>query len=279
MSKAIVFASLASLVGLLASKPDPMTPDPNGVRPIGAADTVFIEEMIWMEIRDAMRAGKDTVIIATGGVEQNGPYTATGKHQYVLRATTEAIARKLGDALVAPIVPFVPEGDIDPPTDHMKYPGTVSVTTETYERLVSEICASFRTHGFAHIVLIGDSGGNQAGLKAVAKRLNQKWAGGKSRVHYVAEYYNYPDVAKWLEDQGIQQDPEGYHDDFGMTAVLMSVDPNAVRMRERIAAGKFRINGIELAPAAQTIAIGKQIVDFRADAAVADIRNARTSEP
>ena len=184
MSKAIVFASLASLVGLLASKPDPMTPDPNGVRPIGVADTVFIEEMTWMEIRDAMRAGKDTVIIATGGVEQNGPYTATGKHQYVLRATTEAIARKLGDALVAPIVPFVPEGDIDPPTDHMKYPGTVSVTTETYERLVSEICASFRTHGFAHIVLIGDSGGNQDGLKAVAERLNQKWAGGKSRVHY-----------------------------------------------------------------------------------------------
>lgn len=275
MLKAIVFASLASFVGLLASKPDPMTPDPNGARPIGAADTVFIEEMTWMEIRDAMRAGKDTVIIATGGVEQNGPYTATGKHQFVLRATTEAIARKLGDALVAPIVPFVPEGDIDPPTAHMKYPGTVSVTTETYERLVSEICASFRTHGFAHIVLIGDSGGNQDGLKTVAERLNQKWAGGKSRIHYVAEYYNYGDVAKWLEDQGIQQDSEGYHDDFGMTAVLMTVDPNSVRMRERIAAGKFSINGIELAPVAKTIAIGKQIIDFRIDAAVAAISKAR----
>src|SRR3954471_8697749 len=92
-------------------------------RPIEALDSVFIEELTWMEVRDALKAGKTTVIVATGGVEQNGPYLATGKHNYVLKATTEAIARKLGNALVAPIVPFVPEGDIEPPTGHMKYPG------------------------------------------------------------------------------------------------------------------------------------------------------------
>ena len=91
-------------------------------------DSVFIEQLTWMEVRDAMKAGKTTVIIPTGGVEQNGPYLATGKHNYILRATTEAIARKLGNALVAPIVVFVPEGDIDPPSLHMKYPGTISLT-------------------------------------------------------------------------------------------------------------------------------------------------------
>ena len=96
-------------------------------RPIAARDSVFIEELTWLEVRDAIRAGKTTVIIATGGVEQNGPYLASGKHNYVLRATTEAIARKLGNALVAPIVPFVPEGDISPPTSHMKYHATISV--------------------------------------------------------------------------------------------------------------------------------------------------------
>src|SRR5580692_6668944 len=79
-------------------------------RPIEAIDSVFIEELTWMEVRDALKAGKTTVIIPTGGVEQNGPYLATGKHNYILRATTEAIARKLGNALIAPIVPFVPEG-------------------------------------------------------------------------------------------------------------------------------------------------------------------------
>ena len=158
--------------GVLAAPPSAVSPDPNTRRPIEALDTVFVEEMTWMEVRDALRAGKTTVIVPTGGVEQNGPYLATGKHDYILRATTEAIARKLSNALVAPIVAFVPEGDIDPPTVHMKYPGTISLTEDTYERLLTDICATFRQHGFEHIVLIGDSGGNQKGMKEVAARLN-----------------------------------------------------------------------------------------------------------
>src|SRR5205085_3744675 len=149
-------------------------------RPIAAVDTVFIEDLTWMEVRDALKSGKDTAIVATGGVEQNGPYLVTGKHNYILRATTESIARKLGNALVAPIVPFVPEGNIEPASLHMKYPGTISLTEETYRRLLADICASFRAHGFAHIVLIGDSGGNQEGMKEVVAELNGKWAGGKS---------------------------------------------------------------------------------------------------
>src|SRR5262245_25767903 len=140
-----------------------------------------------MEVRDALRAGKTTVIVPTGGVEQNGPYLATGKHNYILRATAEAIARKLGDALVAPVVAFVPEGDLAPPTGHMRYPGTISLTEDTYQRLLAEICACFRAHGFGHVVLVGDSGGNQKGMREVAARLNGTWAGDRTRVHFISE--------------------------------------------------------------------------------------------
>lgn len=251
-----------------------MTPDPNAPRLIAAHDSVFIEELTWMEVRDAMRGGKKTVIIPTGGVEQNGPYLATGKHNVVLRATTEAIARKLGNALVAPIIAFVPEGDIDPPSDHMKYPGTISLTEETYRRLLIDICASFRTHGFEHVVLIGDSGGNQSGMKTVAAELNAKWAGGKTKAYFIPEYYDYPGVTKWLEQQGVKQISEGIHDDFAITAIMMTVDPTTVRAKQRIAAGKFRINGVDLAPAEKTIDWGRKIVDFRAQATVKAIRAA-----
>lgn len=262
------------ITGLLFAQPGAMTPNPKTPRPIEAVDSVWVEELTWMEVRDALRAGKTTVIIPTGGVEQNGPYLATGKHNVVLRATSEAIARKLGNALVAPIVPFVPEGDIDPPTSHMKYPGTISLTEETYERLLIDICASFRTHGFTNIVLIGDSGGNQKGMKAVAARLNEKWADGKTRVHFIPAYYDYPGVTKWLTEQGIKQVPEGIHDDFAITAIMMTVDPSTVRMKQRIAAKKFRINGVELEPAEKTIEWGKKIVDFRAERTVKAIREA-----
>jgi creatinine amidohydrolase/Fe(II)-dependent formamide hydrolase-like protein len=264
-------------LSVLVAAPDPVSPDPDSTRPIEAVDSVFIEELTWMEIRDALKAGKTTVLVPTGGVEQNGPYLATGKHNYILRATTEAIARKLGNALVAPIVPFVPEGNIEPASVHMRYPGTISLTEETYRRLLVDICASFRAHGFKHIVLLGDSGGNQEGMKVVAAELNGRWADGKCRAHFIPEYYDYPGVEKWLETQGIRQVPEGYHDDFAITAQMMVVDPATVRMKERVAAGKFRINGIELAPAAKTIEWGRKIVDYRADITARAIRRATGS--
>lgn len=257
-----------------AAAPDPVNPDPNTPRPIEKVDSVFLEDLTWMEVRDALKAGKTTAIVATGGVEQNGPYLVTGKHNLVLRATTEAIARKLGTALVAPIVAFVPEGDIDPPTTHMKYPGTISLTEDTYRRLLTDICASLRTHGFTTIVLIGDSGGNQAGMKQVAGELNARWSKDKTRVHFIREYYDYDGVTAWLEKEGIKQVPEGFHDDFAITAMIMTVDPKAVRADQRIAAGKFRINGVDLAPMEKTIEWGRKIIDFRATQTVEAIGKA-----
>lgn len=269
LTPAVLFLALFA-----APLPDPVSPDPNSPRPIDAVDSVFIEDLTWMEVRDAMKSGKDTVIVATGGVEQNGPYLVAGKHNIILQATTEAIARKLGNTLVAPIVPFVPEGTIEPPDLHMKYPSTISVTEETFASLLTDICSSLRTHGFKRIILIGDSGGNQAGMKNVTAALNAKWKSDRSTVYFIPEYYDFTGVSKWLEDEGIKQTPEGLHDDFAMTAMMMSVDPASVRMKQRIAAGKFHINGVELAPQEKTIEWGKKIVDFRADQTVKAIRTA-----
>jgi creatinine amidohydrolase len=261
------------LAGWLAALPDPIRPDPKSPRPIAAVDSVFIEELTWMEVRDALNAGKDTVLVATGGVEQNGPYLVTGKHNVVLRGTTEAIARTLGNTLVAPIVPFVPEGDIDPPTLHMLYPGTISVTEQTFQALLSDICSSLRTHGFKRIILIGDSGGNQEGMKAVATALSAKWKD-SCRIVFIPDYYNTAPVTKWLESQGIQQTPEGLHDDFAMEATMLAVDPTSVRMKQRIAAGNFRINGVDLAPAEKTIELGRKIINLRAESTVKAIQKA-----
>ena len=256
------------------ASPSAATPDPNMPRPIDALDTVFLEEMTWLEVRDAMRAGKTTAIVSTGGIEQNGPYLALGKHNVILRATTEAIARKLGNALVAPIVPFVPEGDIDPPTGHMKYTGTISLSQNTYKLLLAEIAESLRVHGFEHIILLGDSGGNQKGMEEIAKELSAKWSGGRTTIHFIPEYYDYPGIQKWLERQGIKQVDEGLHDDYAISALMMTVDPATVRMKQRMAKGKFSINAVNLAPAKKTIEMGRKIVEYRAQVTVAAIQKA-----
>ena len=256
--------------------------DPNEPRPIATADTVFIDEMTFMEVRDALRAGKTTAIVGTGGVEQNGPYTATGKHNFVMRVTADAIARKLGNALVAPIVPFVPEGQHEPATGHMRYSGTISLTEDTYRALLRDICTSLKTHGFTDIVLIGDSGGNQNGMKAVAAELNTKWSSTKARVHFITEYYT-EDMWSfaYLKKIGIHQKPDvqsasraGVHDDYHYEALVAVDDPAHIRAEQRLKAGKFSINGVNLESVRAVVENGRKLAEYRADLTVAAIKKA-----
>lgn len=274
-----LLASAQTRPGLSSSA---LTPDPNMPNPIPARSSLFIEELTWLEVRDALRSGKTTVIIATGGVEQNGPYLAAGKHNYVLQATTAAIARKLGNTLIAPIVAFVPEGDIAPPTGHMKYPSTISLRQATFQALLTDIAESLQAHGFRQLILIGDSGGNQAGMKAVAEALSKKWTGGPAKIRFIPEYYDFYNsgaLSKWLETKGIHEVDEGHHDNVAITAMTMTVDPNAVRMSERRAKGKFSINGVPLDPAEKTIALGRKAIEYRAGITVAAIRKALGAQP
>jgi len=274
MSRLLAASVLVLFAPLLTAIPDPVNPDPNGPRPIAAVDSVFIEDLTWMEIRDALRAGTDTAIVATGGIEMNGPYLVTGKHNIILRGVTEAIARKLGHTLVAPIVPFVPEGDIDPPSSHMRYPGTISVSEETYERLLTDICASLKAHGFRRIVVLGDSGGNQKGMQHVAAALSVQWKDSPTRIAYIPGFYDNAAITAYLEQNGIHQTSEGLHDDFVNTAQMAAVSAASIRTEQRIAAGNFRINGVDLAPVEQTADWGRKIFEYRADGTVKAIKKA-----
>ena len=154
--------------------------------PLPATNSVWLEEMTWMDVRDALKAGKTSIIISTGGIEPNGPWLVTGKHNYVLHANWEAIARKMGNALCAPIVKYVPEGDIEKKTSHMASPGTISMREDTFRAVLRDTAESLQAHGFKNIIFIGDSGGNQAGQKAIAEELTAKWAG-KAMALHVAE--------------------------------------------------------------------------------------------
>ncbi len=241
-------------------------------RPIDAVDAVWIDELTWLEVRDAVAAGKRTAIIATGGIEQNGPYLVTGKHNVVLRGMCEAIARRLGDALCAPVIGFVPEGDIERRTGHMRYPGTISVREETYRMLLEDVAGSLRAHGFTDIVLIGDSGGNQGGLEAVATALNARWT--DARAHFIPEFYRYADVEKYMEEElGFKQPmDEGLHDNLYITSLMMVVDPASVRYDQRVRAGRATINGVSIAPKERTIELGRKLMDYRAEFTVRAIR-------
>ena len=154
-----------------------------------APPPVFLEELTSPELKRAIDAGSTIVLVPIGGTEQNGPHMTLGKHNARVRVLAERIARTLGNALVAPVVAYVPEGGVAPPQAHMRFPGTITVPDAAFETTLEYAARSFRLHGFRDIVFLGDHGGYQKDLKAVADRLNREWAATPVRVHAVEEYY------------------------------------------------------------------------------------------
>ena len=241
-------------------------------RPIEALDNVWIEELTMLEVRDALAEGKATALILTGGIEENGPYLTTGKHNHVLRVMGESIARRLGDALIAPIV-TLEAGD----PNNSRSPGTVLLSRTTYEAMLSDMATSLKSQGFQKIIMVGDSGGNQRSMAAVADALSVAWEGGVAEIYHIPEFYNYDDVVVYQRDVlGVDEDPrlEGLHDDYYITSIIMNDDPEHVRLEQRIEAGKASINGISILPAEKTIEHGRRLIEFRTDVTVRAIREA-----
>lgn len=253
-----------------------------GVRPIDMLDSVWIEELSWMEVRDLIKAGKTTVLLGAGGVEKNGPYTATGKHNYTLKTTLEAIARKDANMLVAPLIAWEP---CNPENPNLT-PGVFCVTQETYRALLRDATTSLKSMGFKDIVMVADSGGNPPGMIDVTKELNAKWMGKPSRVFYIPEYY---DEDRWSYDYmkktlGIVQKPDvqsatrwDIHDDYHYEALVAVQDPKLIHAEQRIKARKFSIYGVEIGSIKKMQENGRKLADHRATITLNALKKAQAA--
>ena len=193
--------------------------------------SLYLEELTSAEVASAIRLGSTTIIIPVGGTEQNGPHMALGKHNARARILSGRIAQAVGKTLVAPVLPYVPEGNISPPTEHMRFAGTISIPEATFTSVLEAAARGFRQHGFRDIVLLGDSGNYQGALKAVAARLNRDWGTGGARAHYVAEYYRATQTTyiAALRARGITAAQIGTHAATADTALMLALDPSLVR--------------------------------------------------
>jgi creatinine amidohydrolase len=225
------------------------------------SDKIQMEKMTSYEIRDAIASGKTTVILPSGGTEQNGPGMATGKHNFRVAANAQTIARRLGNALVTSTIAYTPEGKYDPPTGHLRYPGTIGVPEDVYAGVVEGVVRSLKLHGFHDIVLIGDHGSDQAGQEAVAAKLNKEWAATPVRVHAITAYYRGDpegDAAEMMK-HGIRREEIGNHADVRDTSQMLAVDPTMVHM-ERLQKGDGK-NGVEGDPRHASAEIGKVLIE------------------
>ena len=197
---------------------------------IPARAEVFLENLTWTELRDAVASGSTTIIVPIGGTEQSGPHLALGKHNARVKVIAEKIAERLGHTIVAPVIAYVPEGQIDPPTEHMKFPGTLSLTDATFIQMLQQTGRSLRHAGFTHIVFIGDHGGYQSDLVTAATGLNKEWAG-KGKAIGLRQYYSIAqnEYIDALHQAGMADDEIGTHAALADTSLELATAPQMVR--------------------------------------------------
>lgn len=238
---------------------------------------VELEAMTSPELAARIAAGATIAIVPIGGTEQNGPYMTLGKHNARVAALAAMIARRLGDAVVAPVIAYVPEGAVSPPQAHMRYAGTISVPERAFEATLEGAAASLRQHGFRDIVFLGDHGGYQAGLARVAARLDKAWAGTPARAHALPEYYRASSsgYAATLAARGYPRAEIGTHAGLADTSLTLATAPQDVRGDAlRAAFDPAAAPGVAGDPRRASAALGAAGVDAIVASTVEAIRKA-----
>lgn len=243
--------------------------------------SVFVEDLTWPEIRAAQAAGKTSAIIYAGGIEQNGHHMTLLKHNVVARYTGGKIAETLGTALMYPVIPFSLNGDPLARTGHMRWPGTVTLTSDVFLGVVRQVAESAAVSGFTSIFLMGDHGGGQAELKLAAESLDGEWKPKGVRVFYVADLQAKANaqMAAYLAERKI---PAGGHAGVAETAQVMFLDRDKTMMRPEgykiAAAGPTDVTGTSGDPSLATPEMGRVFIDYKVAAAVAQIRQQLTQK-
>ena len=258
--------------------------------PRAQTDLVEFEKMTWVEVRAALAAGKTTAIIYTGGVEERGPQNANGGHNFIAHATVEAIARKLGNAIFLPVLPYTPN-------DAESIPGTIGITNELLTALLERIAQQAALNGFRNIIIMGDHGGGQPQVyQEVAKKLDGELSGG-ARVFYCDQVYRPANDAfdEYLAQHGY---PIGLHGYIFDTSELLYLDKGNTWVRRDLISsavgdpvvghtagdGKAQFgphspqNGILGDARRSTAELGKRAVDLKVDFAVKQIRSLLPTE-
>jgi creatinine amidohydrolase len=224
---------------------------------------VQLEALTWPELRDRVAAGTTIVLLPIGGTEQNGVHMALGKHNQRVRLLAERIAQRLGNALVAPVLAYVPEGTIEPPSQHMRWPGTITVPDGAFEAVLESSARSLQRAGLRHVVLLGDHGGYRRSLERVAARV--------PNVLVPPEYYraSSADFAQALRARGFSDAQIGRHAGLADTTLMLALDPSLVR-GERL--GASRGQGADGDAAQADAALGYDAVEHVVAVTTAAIR-------
>lgn len=245
--------------------------------------SIEFDRMTWPELKKAIHEqGKTTVLVFNGGTEQRGPQNVAGGHTLIARETAIRIANKLGNAIVAPVLPFSVNNA------NAELPGTIGLTAPLFRDINEQVAEQLIKNGFRNVVLMGDHGGGQKELAELASTLTARHAADGARVIYCDAVYEKAnnDFNQYLADNGY---PPSTHAGIPDTSEMlylggdqgwvrkdlvpsalgdMPAKPGEARDPNRKRVG----NGISGDARRSTAELGKRFIDLKVNYAVAQIQ-------
>jgi creatinine amidohydrolase len=252
--------------------------------------------MTWPEVKKAFADGKTTALLYTGGTEQRGPQNVNGGHTLMAQEIVKAIALKLGNALFLPVLPYTPNNA------SADLPGTIGLTPEILGAVLERVTDQAMATGFRNVILMGDHGGGQpATYKAVAEKMDAKYAPEGKHVYFCDEVYAKAqgDFDKWLVDHGY---PSSSHAGIPDTSTMLylggdkgwvrkdlipTAEGDPVPPRDQRGRGRQndpnaaprKNNGITGDARRSTATLGKMAFDIKVDYAVKQIQGFLANQP
>ena len=260
----------------------------NKPRTIEGINTVWLEELTQPEFRDMLKDGYTTVLILTGGVENNDGNLQMNKHNINIKLLGEMMARRMGKTLVAPLVTLEPGNAGANITPGRAGP---MISQATYASLLFDMGNYLRSMGFKEVYYMGDSGGNARGMQTAADSLTKVYATSPDKVSFkhIPEFYNHTSVVQpYIQNElkipegikiGASSGTSGLHEELGIDATMALADPQSIRFEQRVKAGQAEINGIKFQSLAWLQDLGRKVADLRVTTTINAINAYRATLP
>jgi creatinine amidohydrolase len=180
MKKALIGVGVSALCLATASAQAP--------KPVNVDDIVELELLTHTEVTGKIHDKHMTsVLVVTGGTEERGPHNVLGGHTIMAHYRAVEIAKRLGNALVAPVLPIaVAATGLHENTDQ---PGGLQMPADVFKSVQLAMIESMAWNGFKDIFVMGDHGGGQPQMQEAVKEEDAKWSPRGVHVYYINDFY------------------------------------------------------------------------------------------
>ena len=179
-------------------------------------DEVFLERMTWPDVEARIAGGARRAVICAASSEQHGPQLPEATDVLIGAATAERLARRLGDAVVAPVIrPGCSE-------HHMTFAGSLTISADLLMDILDAYVDGLRRHGFESFVVFSSHGGNFPVLEEWSRTRPKPGA------VVVSDLKAFSDVLLGVARRHGRDDGELVHAEYCETSIMLALHPELV---------------------------------------------------